>query len=159
MRTFTKCRPDTTGNLHIAYYLQPGQLERTQGWAEGDVKRGLRDTFLRLDQVVPGTWERRSQLPSHCSGAACLWVSSRGPKQKDAQNAADLARFTCSHPHQQCSNILLFIHNLIQLVLLWLQALLHVETQPFLKGIAINADRAAAQGLPSRPAEKCATHV
>jgi protein phosphatase 1G len=65
-----------------ARYL-PGQLERTQGWAEGDVKRGLRDTFLRLDQ-----------------------------------------------------------------------ALLHVETQPFLKGIAINADRAAAQGLPSRPAEK-----
>ncbi len=34
------------------------------------------------------------------------------------------------------------------------QALLHVETQPFLKGIAINADKAAAQGVPSRPAEK-----
>lgn len=65
-----------------ARYL-PGQLERTQGWEEGDVKRGLRDTFLRLDQ-----------------------------------------------------------------------ALLHVETQPFLKGIAIHADKAAAQGLPSRPAEK-----
>ena len=47
----------------------------------------------------------------------------------------------------------------MKMLLLWLQALLHVETQPFLKGIAINADRAAAQGLPSRPAEKCATHV
>lgn len=44
-------------------------------------------------------------------------------------------------------------------VLPLLQALLHVETQPFLKGIAINADRAAAKGLPSRPAEKCVTCV
>lgn len=46
------CGP-TSSNPHISPQLQPGQLERTQGWAEGDVKRGLRDTFLRLDQVFP----------------------------------------------------------------------------------------------------------
>lgn len=40
-----------------------------------------------------------------------------------------------------------------------MQALLHVETQPYLKGIAINADKAAAQGLHSRPAEKCASDM
>ncbi len=31
--------------------MQAGQLERTQGWEAGDVARGLRDTYLRLDQV------------------------------------------------------------------------------------------------------------
>ena len=58
------CRPrvdqGSTSNSYVPFHLQPGQLERTQGWAEGDVKRGLRDTFLRLDQVFP-------QAPRHAA--------------------------------------------------------------------------------------------
>mmetsp|Transcript_9431 Transcript_9431/g.28369 ORF Transcript_9431/g.28369 Transcript_9431/m.28369 type:complete len:793 (-) Transcript_9431:419-2797(-) len=65
-----------------ARYLA-GQLEKTQGWGEGDIPRGLRDTYLRLDQ-----------------------------------------------------------------------ALLHLETQPFLRGVALRADKAAERGMRSRPAQR-----
>ncbi len=54
-RSFIDHSPDVYAHVLaiqlVCMRLQPGQLERTHGWSEGDVGRGLHDTFLRIDQA------------------------------------------------------------------------------------------------------------
>jgi hypothetical protein len=100
------CRPrvdqGSTSNSYVPFHLQPGQLERTQGWAEGDVKRGLRDTFLRLDQVFPQP-PRNAALVAFSPRRFCSCDQAAGRHAQASTGAQALLDWCCCGRRRCCT--------------------------------------------------------